>query len=178
MARVSFSRPHVVILHISPYSYVIVTLSFTCYNYWGKKCNFLCTKLQIIVKKHLLTNIIQLSGWLFNSTYYSPDHHHCCMYSTVGQDSNVCVNVCGLGFTCHGCMSVCCSRRGFWLRSVQSLPGSCPHTRRAWPGWWSHGPPQQTGSPWQQLDFQLVYPLSKTTTTWDCAGRARGERTA
>lgn len=63
--------------------------------------------------------------------------------------------------TFRGCRSVCYSLMGFWLISVQSLPGSCHHTMHSLPGWWFHEPPQQTGLPWQQLAFQLFPSLTK-----------------
>lgn len=70
----------------------------------------------------------------------------------------------GISHTCHGCRSVCYFLMGFWLKSVQSLPGSCHHTMHALPGWWFHEPPQQTGLPWQQLGVSALLLTVNTKT--------------
>ncbi len=79
-------------------------------------------------------------------------------------------------FTCRGCRSICYFLMGFWLKSVQSLPGSCRHTTHVLPGWWFHEPPQQIGLPWQQLGFQHCHSLSThKQEQWDVE-RSRGKQ--
>lgn len=72
-----------------------------------------------------------------------------------------------VSFTCRGCRSIYYFLMGFWLKSVQSLPGSFHHTRHVLPGWWFHEPPQQTGLPWQQLGSQLCFsPSTREEEQW------------